>query len=50
MKKEFMNFHFYIRCYKYSDNVKLETLHIPAVDDLHTSNGMHTTTLRGDGW
>ena len=40
-----MHFHFYITCYIYYDNGKLETHHILAVDDLCTSTGTHTTTL-----
>ena len=39
-----MDFHFYITCI-YHDNIKLEIHHVPAVDDLHTSTGMHTTIL-----
>ena len=38
IQKGFMDFPFYITCYIYDDNVKMETCHIPAVD-------VHTTTL-----
>ena len=38
--------HFYITCYIYNhDNVKLETCHVLAVDDLLINTGMRTITL-----
>ena len=40
-----MPFHFYISCYVYYDNVKLETCHISTLNDLHTSTGKHITIL-----
>ena len=41
-----MNFHFYIICYVYYDNVKekKKSGSILAVDDLHTTTDMQTTT------
>ena len=39
MQKDLMNFHFYITCYKYYENEKLETRHEPAVDELHAITG-----------
>ena len=40
-----MHFHFYVTCYTYYDNVKLEIHHVPAVSDLRTSTGKHIITL-----
>ena len=42
---DLMDFHFYITSYVYYDNVKLETQHIPFVNDLCTITGMHNITL-----
>ena len=40
-----MPFHFQITCYIYYDDVKLETRHIPTLDDLRTTTSLHTTTF-----
>ena len=39
-----MHFQFYLTCYRYYDNVKLETFIVPSVNDLCTNTGIYSTT------